>query len=878
MCRVQLLGLVWALIVVCCSPAFSWGVTHRDSTRAACAALPEWQQEVWRDDMGKLVKSYCLLPDQAGGKGPHVEREVRPFLYFDKKGWLLHYFPPESYAANRLRTTRGFEWVVSKIISSLQAGQTDHAARYAGGLAHVLEDASCPIHSLEGPDDLRPIINLVHAPPANDPYMNVWAAFWGGGTPDGKKLLPAGYRPKLLGTSPQEIAWRLYDGYRRVLDLTRQGIIPAIDALYSDRPRTGPEWQRLWDPMAVAPTMLLADAYYTCMCVAFGRVDAQDTEALQRVRIETAYPVLVPSHLAGAYRYTPMVVDVALDRDGKPGALRLRLPQGRTERFERGLSVGAGEACCVSYQIPALVFERLVGWIGLQAGPSQEPGRAQVEVRLNGSPVASSQSLTSAGPALRLDVPASDGGRLDIIIRRSADGLSEAPALVCADTVLVRRADAPVGAGLPPGWEGEPASTPLPDLPQSRPAGLAWPAAAQRAIALAAVGCLPEGDAARFRSQEQALLGAQEGQSSGPVLPAALSDYDRAFNAFRSYVERVGRALHAGQAEQSAGLAGALISATAHRAAPVQCLGDAGGTQYRAFAQLFPAPPDAPYATALAVLPRGMGDVQPDLSGYTPRLLGTSPDEAAFHARQEYVRMVLASCYSLAALVQTRYAGDSAAAERILREMASRPARLSADLLHTAACLAEGRYGAEQVAALSSVDLSRAKWLRQPNYAGGPYRTEPIVFGASLQKEGRKRVPLMLKIVQDGREQVRTFERGMGVGGHRKWAFAFKIPPRVFGELDVHLGMHATLGNVASYGQKHGVMQLQIALGNEVLFDSGILTPDVPGAHAVVDVRQGGMLELRMFDRSGQWANYGNQVVFGEPTLRRAPDAPRGLD
>ena len=63
-----------------------------------------------------------------------------------------------------------------------------------------------------------------------------------------------------------------------------------------------------------------------------------------------------------------------------------------------------------------------------------------------------------------------------------------------------------------------------------------------------------------------------------------------------------------------------------------------------------------------------------------------------------------------------------------------------------------------------------------------------------------------------------------------------------------------------------------------MLFDSGILTPDVPGAHAVVDVRQGGMLELRMFDRSGHWANYGNQVVFGEPTLRRAPDAPRGLD
>ena len=45
-----------------------------------------------------------------------------------------------------------------------------------------------------------------------------------------------------------------------------------------------------------------------------------------------------------------------------------------------------------------------------------------------------------------------------------------------------------------------------------------------------------------------------------------------------------------------------------------------------------------------------------------------------------------------------------------------------------------------------------------------------------------------------------------------------------------------------------------------------------------MDVRAGGLLQLRMVDRSGHWANYGNQVVYGEPTLLRAADAPRGLD
>lgn len=95
--------------------------------------------------------------------------------------------------------------------------------------------------------------------------------------------------------------------------------------------------------------------------------------------------------------------------------------------------------------------------------------------------------------------------------------------------------------------------------------------------------------------------------------------------------------------------------------------------------------------------------------------------------------------------------------------------------------------------------------------------------------------------------------------------------------MDIHLGMHATLGNVSSYGKKHGCMQLQVELGEIALFDSRILTPDVPASHVVADARAGGVLRLCMFDRSGHWANYGNQVVYGEPTLRRATDAPRGL-
>jgi hypothetical protein len=239
--------------------------------------------------------------------------------------------------------------------------------------------------------------------------------------------------------------------------------------------------------------------------------------------------------------------------------------------------------------------------------------------------------------------------------------------------------------------------------------------------------------------------------------------------------------------------------------------------------------------------------------------------------------MVQASCYSLAELVRARYTGDAAGDAAILNKMATGPVELVADILYTCLCLANDHYPEEELAWLRTLDLTGAAWHAKPNYAGGPYRTQPIVYGASLRKEGRAKVPLQLRLREGGATTVRTFERGLGVGGHHKWAFTFRLPPGVFESLDIYLGMHATLGNVPSGSQPHGKMQLLLLLDERVLYDSGLITPETLGSHAVVDVRPGGLLQLRMVDRSGDWANYGNQVVYGEPRLIRSPSAPRGL-
>ena len=687
--------------------AHGWGVTHSHITQSACQMLAPWQRERLKPLIPKLVKTYCMLPDRSYGDSEEVLTEVKPYLYYDAKGWLLHYFPPESDEANRLRATRGFEWVVTRTIAALQAGELDKAARYLGGVSHAIQDASSPIHSLEGPNDLRGIINLLHAPPAEDPYYNVWAAFWQGGCPSPESLITPGYKPRLLGVTPEQIASGLYEGYRDVLFETRRHLIPAINALYRGVPRESPEWQKLWDPMGKVPTRVLADLYHTCLCVAFDRIDPQEVAALKRRCAEA----------------------------------------GRTAK-----------------------------------APARSSGHTE------------------------------------------------------------------------------------PD----------WARVGRTRLADAVLACLPEQERAQFLPHREELTSATAG-ASHPRLPSSLGDYPSTARELAFYAREMAVELKAGRTAKAAQLAGALIGQVAERALPVKCLDGQGGAAYQAFSQLFPAPPSEPLGSAASVLARGLDRVEPNTAGYSPRLLGTSPAEAAWWGREAYVRLVKGSCYELTDLVSARYAGDDSRAAAILNQTASRIAQFCADVLHTSVCLAEDRFAADELAKLATVDLTRVSWLRKPGYAGGPYRTQPIVYGASLRREGRKKVPLKLRLPEGGAEEVKVFKRGLGVGGHAKWAFALEVPAGVFESLDIYLGMHATLGNVASYGKKHGEMQLQIALGRKVLYDSGVLTPEKLGAHVVVDVRAGGRLELRMADRSGQWANYGNQVVYGEPMLVRSAQAPRGL-
>ena len=115
------------------------------------------------------------------------------------------------------------------------------------------------------------IINLVHAPPPGDPYFNVWAAFWSGGTPDPNSMVTPNYRPRLLGTSPPEISWHLYQSYRDILTHTRHQLLDAIDMIYSGADRTSPRWKKTWNAMGKIMPQVLADYYHTCMCIAYAR-------------------------------------------------------------------------------------------------------------------------------------------------------------------------------------------------------------------------------------------------------------------------------------------------------------------------------------------------------------------------------------------------------------------------------------------------------------------------------------------------------------------------------------------------------------------------------------------------------------------------------
>lgn len=128
-------------------------------TAAALRSLPAGAAFFGLEESEKLVKEYCLYPDLYHGAQPDAHERMRVFCEFEGK-------PIHHLSWTRAKDLALIRHLRGALTAAIRAGNAGDAARYAGTLAHVLEDATCPAHALMPFDSPLNLIRDLLAPPA----------------------------------------------------------------------------------------------------------------------------------------------------------------------------------------------------------------------------------------------------------------------------------------------------------------------------------------------------------------------------------------------------------------------------------------------------------------------------------------------------------------------------------------------------------------------------------------------------------------------------------------------------------------------------------------------------------------------------------------
>ena len=187
------------------------GEGHKILTHAAIETLPAWERELLSPFREKLENEYSMYGDTYFGDqvgiGPYIRLpdgrlpmdpwEIR---HFRKDGPGMDYYICGYYDLMRC----SFEYFAGKCIESLQSGKIGDFAKFAGSLAHVIEDCGAPPHAV-GTNigtDMKLIKSLFPSSDAGIMAKQFHTLLEGKYEP-----FSIDYTPQLLGTSKGEISF-----------------------------------------------------------------------------------------------------------------------------------------------------------------------------------------------------------------------------------------------------------------------------------------------------------------------------------------------------------------------------------------------------------------------------------------------------------------------------------------------------------------------------------------------------------------------------------------------------------------------------------------------------------------------------------------------
>ena len=383
--------------VFCCVPllAGAWGEgPHKAITQAALAALPAGQQAQLGAEFAPLGTNYCLIPDEVF-KG----KEVAKYAMMDSHPGITYlvtlHLPaqqPENYDILR--------YFMGKSVAALQAGNLGDAARFAGTVAHVLEDWSCPAHAVPG-DNMFTLFQQFLPPPASMRNKLLHSPIEGGQF----RVTIGGYQPLLLGATVDEAAFQLLQRVNAATVNARGQTIPIIQALYAGDSNAVVAAQL---KAATVDARVVADAFHTLLCLGTQQLEAGALAPLNVVDLSACWPLeatnlfFSQATFFGKPYWGHAYMGGVLEGGSNAVPIKLRVTEnGDTTMKEFATGIGTGTRSALTYLVPAGVYQHFTVLAGLHPELGAKGG-VEFTVLGNDKKLAS-VALTGDQPAHRFD-------------------------------------------------------------------------------------------------------------------------------------------------------------------------------------------------------------------------------------------------------------------------------------------------------------------------------------------------------------------------------------------------------------------------------------------------------------------------------------------
>jgi hypothetical protein len=247
-----------ALVLACCSPSNALDTRpHQIITKAALDALPEPFLSRLGPEVEPLVSLYCIFPDRyeemelygfvRNSPGPQNASEIRVYCVHPDG------HPVHGATGDREMDRDSLVYLLEGITANLARPRPAEAARYAGVLAHFIEDSLSPPHAVS-PEELRELTERV----APGTHGNIHSAI--------EKSIPEftlqKWTPRRSSGTVQSIAATILDECYAGAD-TNQENLPAIVRAATDHDEPALNEYRLRAGKTAA--QILANALYSIL-------------------------------------------------------------------------------------------------------------------------------------------------------------------------------------------------------------------------------------------------------------------------------------------------------------------------------------------------------------------------------------------------------------------------------------------------------------------------------------------------------------------------------------------------------------------------------------------------------------------------------------